>query len=166
METLNRGLPAVFPLLHRKKNKMEQESSNAYPITPRVGVGAITIKDGKVLLVKRGIEPSYGLWAIPGGKLKLGETLQECAARELLEETGIMIKVGACIYVFDLLERDDKGKIKFHFVVVDFAADYISGEPKGADDALEARWLSGEELSNLPVSQNTLAALRSIGFLS
>jgi 8-oxo-dGTP diphosphatase len=83
-----------------------------------------------------------------------------------LEETGITIKVGACVYVFDLLERDDKRKIKFHFVVVDFAADYISGEPKGADDALEARWLSGEELSNLPVSQNTLAALRSIGFLS
>jgi 8-oxo-dGTP pyrophosphatase MutT (NUDIX family) len=81
METLNRGLPAVFPLLQRKKNKMEQESSNAYPITPRVGVGAITIKDGKTLLVKRGIEPAYGLWAIPGGTLKLGETLQECAAR-------------------------------------------------------------------------------------
>jgi ADP-ribose pyrophosphatase len=144
---------------------MKQASGNAYPLTPRVGVGAITLQDGKVLLVKRGIEPAYGLWAIPGGTLKLGETLQECAARELLEETGITIKVGACVYVFDLLERDDKGKIKFHFVVVDFAADYISGEPKGADDALEARWLSPEELSNLPVSQNTLAALRSIGFL-
>lgn len=144
---------------------MNSESSNAYPRTPRVGVGAIIIKDGKTLLVKRGIEPASDLWAIPGGTLKLGETLQECAARELLEETGITIKVGACVYVFDLLERDDKGKIKFHFVVVDFAADYISGEPKGADDALEARWLSGEELSNLPVSQNTLAALRSIGFL-
>ena len=145
---------------------MNSESSNAYPITPRVGVGAITLKDGKVLLVKRGIEPSYGLWAIPGGTLKLGETLQECAVRELLEETGITIKVGACVYVFDLLERDDKGKIKFHFVVVDFVADYISGEPKGADDALEARWLTPAELSKLPVSQNTLAALRSIGFLT
>jgi ADP-ribose pyrophosphatase len=165
METLNRGLPAIFLLSQRRKNKMKQVSGNAYPLTPRVGVGAITLQNGKVLLVKRGIEPAYGLWAIPGGTLKLGETLQECAARELLEETGITIKVGACVYVFDLLERDDKGKIKFHFVVVDFAADYISGEPKGADDALEARWLSPEELSNLPVSQNTLAALRSIGFL-
>jgi 8-oxo-dGTP diphosphatase len=144
---------------------MNSESSNAYPLTPRVGVGAITVKDGKVLLVKRAIEPSKGLWAIPGGTLKLGETLQECAAREILEETGIRIKVGACVYVFDFLERDDKGKIKFHFVVVDFAADYISGEPKGADDALEARWLSPAELSNLPVAKNTLNALRSIGFL-
>ena len=145
---------------------MDSESSNAYPLTPHVGVGAIIIKDRKVLLVKRGIEPSYGLWALPGGTLKLGETLQECAAREILEETGIRIKVGVCVYVFDFLERDLMGKIKFHFVVVDFAADYISGEPKGADDALEARWLPGEELEILPVAKNTLAALRSIGFMS
>ena len=144
---------------------MEQESSNAYPLTPRVGVGAITVEDGKVLLVKRAIEPSKGLWAIPGGTLKLGETLQECATREILEETGITIKVGVCVYVFDLLERDDKGKMKFHFVIVDFAADYISGEPKGADDALEARWLSPAELNKLPVAKNTLNALHSIGFL-
>ena len=144
---------------------MEQESDRVYPQTPRVGVGAITVKDRKVLLVKRGIEPSKGLWAIPGGMLKLGETLQECASREILEETGIKIKVGDCIYVFDFLERDNKRKFKFHFVVVDFAAEYISGEPKGADDALEDRWLSPEELNKLPVAKNTLKALRSIGFL-
>ena len=144
---------------------MEQESDRVYPQTPRVGVGAITVKDRKVLLVKRGIEPSKGLWAIPGGMLKLGETLQECASREILEETGIKIKVGDCIYVFDFLERDNKRKFKFHFVVVDFAAEYISGEPKGADDALEALWLSPEELNKLPVAKNTLKALRSIGFL-
>ena len=144
---------------------METKSSNIYPLTPRVGVGAITVKDGKVLLVKRAIEPSKGLWAIPGGTLKLGETLEECARREILEETGIRIKVGACVYVFDFLERDNKRKIKFHFVVVDFVADYISGKPQGADDALDARWLSGEELSKLPLAKNTLKALRSIGFL-
>ena len=144
---------------------MNSESSNAYPLTPRVGVGTITLKDGKVLLVKRGIEPSYGLWAIPGGTLKLGETMRECAEREMLEETGATVKAGECVYVFDYIEHDDAGKIKFHFIVVDFAADYISGEPKGADDALEARWLSPAELSNLPVAKNTLNALRSIGFL-
>ena len=139
---------------------------NAYPWTPCVGVGAIVIRDEKVLLVQRGIEPGRGLWAIPGGTLKLGETLQECAAREILEETGITIVVGQCIYVFDLIERDDAGKIKFHFVVVDFAALYVSGEPKGADDAVDARFLSPSELTALPVSQNTLKALHSIGFLS
>jgi 8-oxo-dGTP diphosphatase len=144
---------------------MRYESKNAYPVVPRVGVGAIIVRKGKVLLVKRGIEPSKGLWAIPGGTLKLGETLQECAAREILEETGIKIKVGECIYVFDFIKRDSKRKIKFHFVIVDFAADYVSGEPQGADDALDARWLSRSELSDLPVAENTLAALRTVGFL-
>ena len=144
---------------------MKQEISNFYPSVPRVGVGAITIHEGRILLVERGVEPSRGLWAIPGGTLKLGETLQECAAREILEETGISIKVGACIYVFDFFERDDSGKIKFHFVIVDFAAEYISGEPKGADDAEDARWVAPEELSKLPVAKNTLKALKEIGFL-
>jgi 8-oxo-dGTP diphosphatase len=146
-------------------NKMKLESSNIYPVEPRVGIGAITIKDGKVLLVKRGIEPSKGLWAVPGGTLKLGETMQECAAREIMEETGITIKIGACIYVFDFIEHDSKGNIKFHFVVVDFAADYVAGESKGADDALEAHWLSPAELGELPVAQNTINALLSLGFL-
>jgi ADP-ribose pyrophosphatase len=145
---------------------VEQKLGNAYPWTPRVGVGAIVIRDEKVLLVQRGIEPGRGLWAIPGGTLKLGETLQECAAREILEETGVTIVVGQCIYVFDLIERDDAGKIKFHFVVVDFAALYVSGEPKGADDAVDARFLSPSELTALPVSKNTLKALHSIGFLT
>jgi len=144
---------------------MAKESGNSYPIEPKVGVGAITIKDGKVLLVKRGIEPSKGLWAIPGGTLKLGETLQECAAREILEETGITIKVGDCVYVFDFIEHDNKRKIKFHFVIVDFAADYVSGKPQGADDALEARWLSPAELRDLPMAKNTITALCSLGFI-
>lgn len=145
---------------------MNSKSAKAYPVEPRVGVGAITIKDGKVLLVKRGVEPSRGLWAIPGGTLKLGETLQECAAREILEETGVTIKVGDCIYVFDFIKRDNKRKIKFHFVIVDFAADYVAGVPKGADDALEARWLSPRQLRDLPMAKKTIDALRSVGFLS
>lgn len=144
---------------------MEKELRNDYPLVPRVGVGAIVINSGKVLLVQRGIEPSLGLWAIPGGTLKLGETLQECAAREILEETGITIKVGACVYIFDFFQRDERDKIKYHFVIVDFAGEYISGEPVGADDADEACWISPDELRKLPVAKNTLAALKEIGFL-
>lgn len=142
------------------------ENMNAYPAAPRVGVGALVIRDGKILLIKRGVEPSKGLWAIPGGTLKLGETMRECAAREILEETGVTVAVGDCVYVFDLIERDESAKIKFHFIVVDYAALYVSGEPKGADDAEEAGWFSPEELDGLPVSQNTLKALFSTGFLN
>jgi 8-oxo-dGTP diphosphatase len=144
---------------------MEQELSSVYPLVPRIGVGAIVVHEGRVLLVKRGTEPSRGLWAIPGGTLKLGETLQQCAAREILEETGITIRVGACIYVFDCIQRDENEKIKFHFAVVDFAGEYVSGEPQGADDAEEARWLAPQELNELPTAKNTLVALRATGFL-
>lgn len=139
-------------------------SKHDYPDFPRVGVGAIVIKDDKVLLVKRGIPPSKGLWAIPGGHIELGETLQETAEREILEETGIVIRAKKPVYTFDLIERDDTGKIRFHYIVVDLMAEYVSGEPLGADDALEARWLSWEEIEALPVSQNTVKLLKTINF--
>ncbi|MFO7570441.1 MAG: NUDIX hydrolase [Smithellaceae bacterium] len=144
---------------------MHTENSHAYPAVPRVGVGAMVIRDGKILLVKRGVEPGKGLWAIPGGTLELGESLRDGAAREILEETGVTIAVGDCVYVFDLIERDEAGKVKFHFIVADFAALYVTGEPKGEDDAEEARFLAPEDLAALPVSQNTLKALHATGFL-
>jgi len=144
---------------------MNSENARIYPVVPRTGVGAMVIKDEKILLVKRGVEPNKGRWAIPGGMLKLGETMRECAAREILEETGVTVAIGECIYVFDLIERDEAGEIKFHFVVIDFTALYVSGEPKGADDAEEAGWFAPEDLDDLPVSTITLKALHSIGFL-
>lgn len=140
-------------------------SRREYPDSPKVGVGAVVIKEGRVLLIRRGIPPSQGLWAIPGGSLELGETLQQGAERELLEETGIRASAGEPIYAFDFFERDDEGRIRFHFVIVDMKAEYQSGEPKGADDALEARWLTPKDIHELPVSQNTLRLLREIRFL-
>jgi 8-oxo-dGTP diphosphatase len=140
-------------------------SRREYPERPVVGIGAVVVHEGKVLLVKRGAEPSRGLWAVPGGSLELGETLQHGAEREILEETGVTIRAREPIYAFDFFERDGDGRIRFHFVIVDLAADYIRGNVKGADDALEARWLAPEDLAGLPVSKNTLKLLRAAGFL-
>jgi 8-oxo-dGTP diphosphatase len=141
-------------------------SRREYPVRPIVGVGAVVIRDGKVLLIKRGVAPSRGLWAIPGGSLKLGETLQQGAEREILEETGVTIRAGKPIYTFDFFEREEDGRIRFHFVIVDVAADYLGGDAKGADDALEARWLAPEDLDSLNVSPNTIKLLRVSGFLA
>lgn len=140
-------------------------SGREYPDRPRVGVGAIVIHEGKVLLVQRGIDPSRGLWAIPGGSLELGETIQAGAEREILEETGVSIRAGEPVYTFDFFERDAEGRIRFHYVIVDVIGEYVSGLAQGADDAADARWLSPEELTVLPVSQNTLRVLRKVGFL-
>jgi len=139
-------------------------SKHDYPDFPRVGVGAIVIKDGKVLLVKRGIPPGKDLWAIPGGHVELGETLQETAEREILEETGIIIKARDPVYTFDLIERDNPGTIRFHYIIVDLMAEYVSGEPHGADDALEAFWLSWEEIKKLSVTRSTIKLLKYIRF--
>ena len=131
----------------------------------RVGVGAVIIRDGQVLLVKRGREPAKGLWAIPGGAVEPGETLQAAAEREILEETGVVINAGEPIFAFDLIERDEVGALKFHYVIVDLRAEYISGEPVAADDAVDARWLKPRDLDSLDVVPVTLELLRKIGFL-
>jgi len=140
-------------------------SKREYPDRPVVGIGAVVIRDGRVLLIRRGVAPGRGLWAVPGGSLELGETLQQGAEREILEETGITIRAREPIYAFDFFERDPDGRIRFHFVIVDLAADYIRGDVKGADDALEARWLAPGDLDHLPVSKNTLKLLQAVGFI-
>jgi 8-oxo-dGTP diphosphatase len=137
-----------------------------YPEHPRVGVGAVVLREGRVLLVRRGAAPAQGLWAIPGGGLRLGETLQQGAEREIREETGIVIRAGEPIFACDSFDRDDLGRLRFHYVIVDLAAEDLGGEIQAADDALEARWVSSAELPNLPVTKTTLKLLRQVGFLA
>ncbi len=132
-----------------------------YPAGPQAAVGAIVFRDDKVLLVKRTNHPGKGLWAIPGGRVKLGETLKEAARREVKEETGIIISPKELIYVFDLIDRDDEGRIRFHYVIVDLLAEYLSGVPSPGTDASEARWISSGELRGLPVSKTTRELLKS-----
>ena len=93
--------------------------SKIYPDAPRVAVGAVVFHQNKVLLVLRGQAPSKGMWAIPGGGIELGESLQMAAEREVLEETGLHIKAGEVVFTFDTVERDDAGRVKFHYVIVD-----------------------------------------------
>ena len=137
--------------------------THGYPAAPQIAVGAIVIRDNKVLLIKRGQPPGEGLWSIPGGSVELGETLQEAVEREVREETGVTVRAGNPVYTFDLIDRDDSGRIRFHYVIVDLAADYVSGRPRPDDDASEARWVTSEELYMLPTSQTTKDILRQVG---
>ncbi len=131
-----------------------------YPDQPRVAVGAVVFKESRVLLVRRGKPPARALWAIPGGSVNVGETLQRAAEREIYEETGITIQALEPVYTFDYIERDESGFAKFHYVIVDLTADYIKGEPRPGDDAAEARWVSSPEMACLNVSRKTRLLLK------
>ena len=133
-----------------------------YPDHPRLGVGAVVFRKNRVLLVLRSNPPAQDQWAIPGGRVELGETLQTAAEREVLEETGIRIRAGKPIYTFDAIDRDDAGRVRYHYVIVDLEAGYISGEPAPDDDARDARWISEAELKDLPVNRVTRRLLTEI----
>lgn len=122
-------------------------------------MGAVVFKEDKVLLVLRGKPPAEKRWSIPGGCVELGETLQEAAEREIAEEAGIVIQAKKPIYTFDVIERDENGDIRFHYVIVDLAADYVSGELRAGDDAVDVSWVSLKDLKNLNVSDATLKLL-------
>jgi len=127
---------------------------------PRVAVGAIVFKDDRILLVQRGKPPAADCWAIPGGSVELGETLQQAAEREILEETGATIRAREAVFTFDVIERDPDGMVRFHYVVVDLMADYVAGDLQAAGDAIDARWVAPTELALLRVSPATLDLLR------
>jgi ADP-ribose pyrophosphatase len=133
----------------------ENAVARGYPEAPRVAVGAVVFHENRVLLVRRGQAPSDGQWAIPGGGVELGETLAQAAEREIREETGIRIAAEEPIYVFDMVERDRAGNVRFHYVIVDLAAHYLGGELRAGDDAAEARWVSADEMQALVVSPPT-----------
>ena len=136
-------------------------SDPQYPQSPRVAVGAVVFKENRVLLVRRGKPPAKGLWAIPGGSVNLGERLSKAAEREILEETNVVVKAREPVFTFDMVEHDGQGRIRFHYVIIDLVADYVSGEPSSGDDAADARWVSAEDLATLPVSSTTLNLLKT-----
>jgi len=139
-------------------------TNTEYPDLPRVAVGAVVIHNHCILLVKRGKQPAKGEWAIPGGSVELGETLEAAAEREIYEETGVTIKAGKMIYSFDSIVKDGD-RTRFHYVILDFEASYVAGDPRAGDDVLEAGWFGPEKIKTLGVNSRTLHLLAKIGFI-
>jgi len=133
---------------------------------PCVAVGAIVIKKNRILLVERGKAPSRGKWSIPGGSVHLGETLREAVEREIKEETGLRIKAKDPVYVFDYIEREKRGRVRFHYVIIDFSAERIGGRLQPADDARDAGWFTPMLVQNMGITESTREFLKKIGFTS
>ena len=120
------------------------------------------MKDGRVLLVLRAQEPNCGRWSIPGGVVELGETLAQAAAREVREECQVEIAMDSILSTFDLIERDENGNIRYHYLLIDVRASYLSGNPTPGTDALESRWVSEAELEELDIIPRLLPVLRQV----
>jgi ADP-ribose pyrophosphatase YjhB (NUDIX family) len=131
-----------------------------YPDRPIVGVGAVIVHDGRAVVVQRASEPLKGQWSIPGGMLELGETLRQGAAREALEETGLTVEPGEVLEVFDSIVTDPDGRIAYHYVLIDFRCRVITGELRPGSDAVEARWVTVEELAALDIAETAARVIR------
>jgi len=129
--------------------------SREYPSHPFPAVGVVVRKGDAVLVIQRGNPPRRGDWGLPGGAVELGETLCDAAQREVREECGIEIALGDAIESFEIIQRDDDGRVQYHYVLVDFVADYVSGDLRAASDVLDARWLPTSELSAFPLPVKT-----------
>lgn len=129
------------------------------PSAPVVGVGGVLIRDGKVLLIRRGKPPLYGRWVVPGGTVELGESLEQALVREMREETGLEVVPLEILTVFDRIERDGD-QVVYHYVIVDYLCRWLGGEALAASDALEAAWAALDDLPRYDLPQKALEVVQ------
>jgi len=122
-------------------------------------VGAVIIQDNRVLLVRRGQPPLLGEWSLPGGVLECGETLREATVREAREETGLVVETGEMLGVYERVIRADHGRVRYHYVLIDFLCRTATGDLQAASDAADVRWFTREELPALKLSADTLEVI-------
>jgi 8-oxo-dGTP diphosphatase len=130
-------------------------TNRRYPDRPLAGVGAIIFRGDEVLLVKRGRPPALGKWSIPGGLVELGESLGEAVRREVLEETGLEVKVIDLVAALDRVIPDTEGRLEYHYILLDFLCEIIGGQTRAASDVDECMFVSLKDLSRFDMTRGT-----------
>ena len=128
---------------------------SAGPGQPRVGVGAVLIHEGRVLLIRRGKEPLRGRWVVPGGTVELGETLEQALVREIEEETGLLVRPREVVAVFDRI-LGESGRVDYHYVIIDYLCDYVAGEARAGSDAEAVALVAREDLPAYDLPEKAL----------
>lgn len=131
-----------------------------YPDRPIIGVGAVIVNEGRVLLVRRATEPLKGEWSVPGGVLELGEKLHDGVRREVLEETGLAIEPQQVLEVIDSIFNDQEGRTQYHYVLIDYLCRVTSGEPLAGSDVSEVVWIEAAELGGLQLRESIERVVR------
>jgi len=130
-----------------------------FPDRPVIGVGAVIVDGARVVLVKRAHEPLKGEWSLPGGSVEVGETLVEAVTREVLEETGLHVRVGPVIEILDRIHRDADGRIEYHFVLIDYLCVPTGGVLAADSDAADICWASRDDLAAYGVNATAVAVV-------
>lgn len=125
-----------------------------YPDQPVVGIGSIIIKEGKIALIKRGNEPGKGKWSIPGGHVELGEPLEQAVIRETEEETGLDVENPRLVDVVSNVDLDESGKVKYHYVIIDYFVHVKNGVAQASSDAAELRWVPFDEVEDYDLTRS------------
>lgn len=139
---------------------MSVDGRRLRPDRPIVGIGAVVLEGGRVVLVKRAHPPLQGEWSLPGGAIELGETSTEAVRREVLEETGLIVDVGPVVEVVERMQRDDAGAVEYHFVIVDYKCRRLEGTLAPGSDAADARWVAPADLAALRVTDTAIAVVQ------
>lgn len=137
-----------------------------YPSLPIPTVGAVVFDGERVLLARRGKAPSQGVWTLPGGAIEIGESVRQAIEREVCEECGIVVQAGQVIEVLDVIQRDQAGQVRFHYVLIDLACQYVSGHIAAGDDVVDVRWAHPDEFEALgvpPRARQVIAKARQAG---
>jgi 8-oxo-dGTP diphosphatase len=135
------------------------ESERRYPKRPLVGVGAIIFRRDRILMAQRGKQPLQGWWSLPGGALELGESLEDAVCREVLEETGLVVRPVQLFEVFERIMRDDAGASEYHYVLIDYVCRVTGGTLCPGDDVCSVEWVRRADLPKLQITEGTLAVI-------
>ena len=131
-----------------------------YPDRPLLGVGAVIVRDERVLVVRRLNPPLQGQWSIPGGLVETGETIKQALIREIREETGLAVEPIELIEVFERILRDTESRVQYHFVVIDYLCRILSGEASPRTDVSEIQWTRLEDLPELGITPETSSVMQ------
>jgi mutator protein MutT len=135
------------------------ERSRQYPDRPIVGVGAVIVIEGNVVLIRRRFEPLAGQWSLPGGAVELGETLEDTVVREMREEVGLDVEVGPVIEVFDRIMLDEDRRVRYHYVLVDYLCWPLGGDLMAGSDVDSVALVDPRELTRYHLTQKATAVI-------